>query len=236
MSSTAWKPARHGPLVAVTDGLWTVNAELDLLPIGRRMTVLRTSDGGLLVHSAVACDEPTMQAIDALGSVRIIVVPSASHKIDAPRYSARYAAARVLTPSAARRHVEKVLPVHGSYGDLSADPRLRVELLDGVAGEGVFIHTDSAGDVSLVFNDALMNLPDHLPGFKGWITKLMGSTGGPKVTPTARRFIVRDPLAYQAHLRRLAAIPHLCRIIVSHGDLIEGDAPSVLRRVADTLG
>jgi len=236
MSNADWKPARHGPLVSVTEGLWSVSAELDLLPIGRRMTVVRASSGELLVHSAVACDELTMQGIDALGPVGTIIVPSASHKIDAPRYAARYPGARVLTPQTARRLVEKALPVHGSYGDLSGDPRLRVELLDGVTGEGVFIHTDSAGDVSLVFNDALMNLPDRLPGFKGWITKLMGSTGGPKVTPITRRFIVKDPLAYQAHLRRLAELPRLRRIIVSHGDLIENDAPHVLRQVADTLG
>lgn len=235
MSASAWKPARHAPLVTLGDGLWTVNAELELLPIGRRMTVMQAKSGELLVHSAVACDEPTMQAIDALGPVGTIVVPSASHKIDAPRYAARYPTARVLTPSAARRYVEKVLPVHGGYDELSGDPRIRVEMLDGVAGEGVFFHTALAGDVSLVFNDALMNLPDRLPGFKGWITQLMGSTGGPKVTPTARRFIVRDPRAYGAHLRRLAETPGLRRIIVSHGAVIDDDAAGVLRRVADTL-
>jgi hypothetical protein len=236
MSANAWKPARHAPLVTLGDGLWTVNGELELLPIGRRMTVMRASGGELLIHSAVACDEPTMRAIEALGPVGAIIVPSAAHKIDAPRYATRYPAARVLTPAAARRHVEKVVPVHGSYDELSGDPRVRVEMLDGVAGEGVFIHTDLAGNVSLVFNDALMNLPDRLPGFKGWITKVMGSTGGPKVTPTARRFIVRDLRAYQAHLRRLAEIPGLCRIVVSHGDVVLDDAPGVLCRVAATLG
>lgn len=235
MSVVPWKVARHGPLTEVTEGLWVVDAELDLLPIGRRMTIVRATTGELIVHSAVACNEETMQQIDALGPVRTIIVPSASHKIDAPRYLARYPEARVLTPSAARRHVEKVVAVHGNYDDLRLDQALRAEMLDGIPGEGVFIHTDLRGEVTLIFNDALMNLPDRLPGFKGWITRLIGSTGGPKVTQTARRFILRDARQYQAHLRRLAEIPGLRRIIVSHGGTIDQDAPAVLGRVAETL-
>jgi len=235
MVAVSWKVAQHGPLVTVTEGVWTVDATLDLLPIGRRMTILRRASGELVIHSAVACDEPTMQRIEALGPIGTIVVPSASHKIDAPRYAARYPEARVICPRPARRHVEKVVRVQGHYDALGPETSLRVEMLDGVAGEGVFIHTDSDQKVTLVLNDALMNLPARLPGFKGWITALMGSTGGPKVTPTARRFLVRDARAYGAHLRRLADLPGLGRIVVSHGELICEDPPEILRRVAGTL-
>lgn len=236
MADTTWKVAQHEPLVSVTDGVWTVNAKLDLLPIGRRMTILRQSSGELLIHSAVACDEETMAAIDRLGPVGCIIVPSASHTIDAPRYAARYPDARVLCPRPARKLVEKRLHVHGFYDELPAGPAVRVESIDGVPGEGVFIHTDPAGEVTLVFNDALMNLPDRLPGFKGWLTKVMGSTGGLKVTGIARRFIVKDAGAYAGHLRRLAEISGLRRIVVSHGDLILDGAAAALRSVARTLG
>lgn len=236
MANTTWKVAQHESLVTVADGVWAVNAKLDVLPIGRRMTILRQSSGELLIHSAVACDEETMAAIDRLGPVGCIIVPSASHTIDAPRYAARYPDARVLCPRPARRLVEKVLPVHGHYDELPTGAAVRVESIDGIPGEGVFIHTDAAGEVTLVFNDALMNLPDHLPGFKGWLTKVMGSTGGLKVTGIARRFIVKDQSAYAAHLRRLAEISGLRRIVVSHGDLILDEAAAALRPVARTLG
>ena len=98
-----WRPARHGPLTALADGLWTVDAELDALPIGRRMTIVRLADGGLAVHSAVACDDATMAAIDRLGPVSFIVVPSGFHRLDAPRYAGRYPQARVVTMPAKRR-------------------------------------------------------------------------------------------------------------------------------------
>jgi hypothetical protein len=238
MKAPAWKVAQHGPLTAVASGLWTVGATLDLLPIGRQMVVARTAPGELLVYSAVACDETTMGAIEALGRVRTLVVPSASHRIDAPRYAARYPDARLLTPRAARRHVEKVVAVHDTL-DAAAEAglgsQLRVEMLDGVPFEGVLLHSDEAGDVTLIFNDALMNLPERLPGFKGWLTRAMGSTGGPKVTPTARRFIVRDPQRYRQHLERLARLPRLKRVLVSHGSPIEHDVAEVLLRVARTL-
>lgn len=235
MPDTTWKVAEHEPLVAIADGLWTVNAELDLLPIDRRMTIMRRSSGDLLVHSAVACDEPTMAQIDALGPVGCIVVPSASHTIDAPRYAARYPEARVLCPRSVHKHVEKVVGVHGYYDDLGDDPAVRVEALDGIPAEGVFVHTDAQGGVTLIFNDALMNLPDRLPGFKGWLTKVMGSTGGLKVTGIARRFIVKDRRAYRAHLERLAAISGLRRIVVSHGGVVMEGSPESLQRAAQTL-
>lgn len=236
MSASPWKIAQHGPLTLVTEGLWVVDAELDSVPIGRRMTIIQAGTGELLIHSAIACNEETMRRIDALGPVGTIIVPSASHKIDAPGYAARYPNARVLAPEAARAQVEQVVAVQGNYGELASGGRLRVEMLDGIPTEGVFIHADPEAQVTLIFNDALMNLPDRLPGFKGFILKLLGSTGGPKVTFIARRFILRDARAFKAHLRRLADIAGLRRIIVSHGATIDENAPDVLRQVAETLG
>lgn len=230
-----WKVAEHGPLTQVAEGLFTVDAKLDLLPIGRRMVIVRGAGGSLAVHSAIACDELTMQAIEQLGVINYIVVPSASHRIDAPRFAGRYPDAQVLTPDAARPHVERVVRVADNYDPLQEHAGIEFEMLEGVPTEGVLRHRDSQGQVTLIFNDALMNLPDRLPGFKGFLTRVMGSTGGPKVTPTARKFIVRSPRLYAQHLRRLAETKGLARVIVGHGSSIERDVPETLLRVAATL-
>jgi hypothetical protein len=222
-------------LTKLEDHLWVVDGTLDLLPIGRRMTVVRLSDGSLLLHSVVCCNDETMSAIEAVGTVRFIVVPSAFHRIDAPRYARRYPDAAVLAAPASRKQVAKVVEVTGDYGSLPEDPRLTHEILDGVELEAVFIFRNDAGAATLIMNDGMMNLPDALPGVRGLITKLIGSTGGPKVTPTAKLGLVKDRKAYAEHLRRLAALPNLERIVMSHGAIIDRDAGSVLQGVANDL-
>lgn len=230
-----WTPASHGPLTQVAEGLWIVDAQLALLPIGRRMTIVRTADGGLAVHSAVACDDETQAAIDRLGPVRYVVVPSAYHRMDAPLYKARYPEARVVAMPASQKKVAERVAVDGDLGLLPGGRELGFEPLAGVPKEAVLIHRDAGGAETLIFNDGLMNLPDRLPGVKGWLVKLIGSTGGPKVTWTAKVGIVEDRPAYAAHLRALAARPALTRIIPGHGALIAEAAGATLAGVADRL-
>src|SRR5690348_14774385 len=46
-----------------------------------RMTVLRSDDGGVFLHSPVVVDEPTRAAIERLGPVRAIIAPSNCHHL-----------------------------------------------------------------------------------------------------------------------------------------------------------
>jgi hypothetical protein len=218
----------------LADGLWHVDATLDLLPIGRRMVIVRMGDGSLAVHSAVCCNPETVASIEALGPVRWIIVPSGHHRMDAPAWKARFPDARVVAMPDSHARVGQVVGVDGDYGVLPGGD-VTWQPLDGVPSEGVFLHRAPDGAVSAIFNDAFMNLPASLPGFKGWIVKVMGSTGGPKVTRTAKYFIVKDRPAYAAHLRRLADTPGLARVIPGHGDIVATDAAAALRRAADGL-
>jgi hypothetical protein len=235
MPTVAWNVPKHGPLEQLAPGLYSVEAELKGPPIGRRMTVMQLSDGSLVAHSVVACDEPTMSAIEALGPVRFIVVPSSSHRLDAPAWKGRYPSAKVVTPAKAGARVAEVVAVDGDYSLLPVDPRLSSEIVEGAEGEGVFIHRDSAGAVSVVFNDVFMNLPDKLPGFQGFLIGVLGSTGGPKVTGIAKMFVVNDKARCAAHLRRLSELEGLARIVPGHGAVVTHDASRTLRAVADKL-
>lgn len=235
MPTAAWNVPKHGPLEELARGLYGVEAELKGPPIGRRMTLMRLSDGSLVAHSVVACDEPTMQAIDALGPVRFIVVPSSSHRLDAPAWKARYPSAKVVAPEKAAERVAKVVSLDGDYSLLPADPALSSQIVEGAEGEGVFVHRDPDGKVSLVFNDVFMNLPDKLPGFQGFLVGVLGSTGGPKVTGIAKMFVVRDKARCAAHLRRLSELEGLSRIVPGHGAVVTHDASRTLRAVADEL-
>lgn len=198
------------------------------------MSIVRLASGDLVVNNVIACDAPTMAAIDALGPVRWIIVPSGFHRLDAPAYAARYPAAKVVAPAGSAKRVSERCRVDGTLDALPADPVLRWEVLDGVPAEAVLVHSH-AGATTLVFNDALMNLPAKLPGLAGFAMGLIGSTGGPKVTPTAKWFLIRDRPRYAAHLRRLADTPGLARVIVAHGANLTSDAAAALTSAADQL-
>jgi hypothetical protein len=175
-----------------------------------------------------------MAAIEALGPVRWIIVPSGYHRIDAPAFAARYPDAKVMTPAGATQRVAKKVRVDGTLDLLPADPQLAWQPLAGVPSEVALVHTDGKRS-TLIFNDAFMNLPAKLPGFKGFIVKLIGSTGGPKVSRTAKYFIVKDRPAYADHLRRLAELPGLSRVIMAHGAILDEAVPETVVAAANRL-
>ena len=84
-----------------------------------------------------------------------------------------------------------------------------------------------------MLNDVVFNMP-HAPGFSGFVLRrLTASTGGPRISRIARWFIARDKKALRAHLERLAQLPELRRVVVSHHQVI--DEPAVIRQLASTL-
>jgi hypothetical protein len=93
----------------------------------------------------------------------------------------------------------------------------------------------SAAETTLVFNDAIFNLP-HLGGFTGFVFKhITASTGGPRVSRLMRWGVVKDKAAFRAHLLRLAETPALKRVIVSHGAMVTDDPVGMIRTAAATL-
>jgi hypothetical protein len=234
MATPTWNVPVHRPLTLLADGLWQVDAEMPGPPFQRRMTLIRLASGELVVHSAVACDEATMAQIDGIGRIAFIVVPSRYHRMDAPAYAARYPSAKVITPAGSAEAVRRVVRVDGGLEVLPPDPSLRWEAAAGSAFEAVLIHTDSRGGVTLIFNDAFMNIPKR-SGWKGLLLGAIGSSGGPKVTKVAQWFIIKDHRAFAGQLQRLAALPGLARIVPGHGDLIDRDPSAALGRAAAAL-
>lgn len=230
------QPLAHGAFLQLESNLWTVEGAIPLLPFQRRMTVVRT-DLGLFVHSAIRMRDPQMAELDALGPVRVVIVPNRYHRLDAPYYKARYPDARVFCPRQARSAVGQKVHLDGDYSLIPAMSGLDWELLDGVSiGEAVFRITSDEGRITLLFNDILFN-HRHVDGVRGQIFKLIGSTGGPRVTKVMRYSSVGDRRALGSHLERLADMRGLHRVIPGHGDVIEGEQASraALRTAAASI-
>lgn len=233
--SLEWMVLPHGPMEVLSERVRRVEGALPGMPLKRVMTVATMADGGLVLHNPMALDEAGMRGLEALGPVRFLVVPNGYHRIDAPRFAARYPDAKLLCPPAAVEKVGKVARVDGTYRDFPSDPHVSLSLLDGLAErEGLMTVKDAAG-TTIVLNDAVFNMP-HVDGFTSFVLRrLVGSTGGPRVSRITRLFLVRDKRAFAVALERLAAIPDLARVIVSHHEVIDREPARVLRDLAATL-
>lgn len=231
-----WKVLPHRPIEVVAENLWRVEGKLEHMPLKRVMTIARRSDGELVIHNAMALDDASMARIDEWGRVAWIIVPNGFHRLDARVFKDRYPAARVLCPRGGRAKVEEVVPVEGAYEDFTVDPDVAFETLDGIGDqEGVMIVRSRDG-LTLVFNDAVFNMP-HGRGFTGFVFRhITQSTGGPRVSRIFKFFVLKDRKAFHAHLLRLADLPALQRMIVSHHIMVHEDAAGAIRQAAATLG
>jgi hypothetical protein len=231
----SWTVLRHGPLERLDDRLWRVEGTLRGMAIKRVMAIAQRSDGGLVVHGAIAVDDATRAAIEALGPIAAIVVPNGYHRLDAPAFHARYPEAKVWCAPGSRRRVEQVVPVDATYDALPPDPAVTIETAPGTGDrEGAMI-VRGAGGTSVVLNDLVFNMP-HLAGWPGFLLRrVTGSSGGPRISRLSRLALIADKRAARAYLERLAAIPDLRRVLVAHHETIEGDVAGTLRRVAATL-
>lgn len=246
----SWNVLPHGPLEQLAPNLWRVEGELPGMGLRRVMTVARRDDGSLLVHNAMALDEPSMRALDALGTVAFVLVPNGFHRIDAPAYAARYPEAKVLAPAGGLARVRQVVPRAVSCAELPADTSTSYALLEGCARqEGVLTvrsrasseaseaseASERADEVTLVLNDVVFNMP-HVPGAKGFVLRhVTQSTGGPRVSRLGRLFLVKDKRVMAAQLERLADTPGLRRVIVAHHEVLDVEPGAALRAVAATL-
>jgi hypothetical protein len=233
-SYDTWTVLPHGSIEPLEDNLWRVEGSLPNMPLKRVMTLARLGSGDLVLHNPVALDATAMSAVDAWGRVAFLVVPNGWHRLDLHAFRARYPNAQVLAPPGARAKVAEVEPDVVDITVFPDDPNVSLGVVDGTKGLEAVMTVKSPGGVSVVFADAVFNMP-HRPGFQGLVLRhVTASSGGPLVSRVARWFLIKDKGAFAAHLERLAT-PDLRRVIVAHHETITDDPAGALRRVAATV-
>jgi hypothetical protein len=128
------------------------------------------------------------------------------------------------------------MSVDGTYEDFPEDTSVALQMIPGVnEKEGAMIVRSSDG-VTVVLNDVVMNMDRKRDPLGFIFTTLMGSAPGPRVSKLAKLALVKDRQALRAELERLAAIPNLVRLVVSHENVATGkDAAEALRKAAAFL-
>ena len=226
-----WQVFPHRPLEKLEPNLWRLEGDLPNGTGTRVMTLVKLRDGGLLIHNGIAVEDSVLAEIEAFGKPAVLVVPNGFHRLDAKVYKERFPSLRVVCPAGARKKVEQVVKVDATYSDALKDDDVRLFHLDGTKeGEGC-LEVKSPGKTTVVFNDAVNNLP-KMSGFFGFI---LAPTGIPSVPRIARWMMIKDKPAFRAHLEQIAGTPDLQRIIVSHGALLTDKPGDVLRTVASAL-
>lgn len=196
-----------------------------------RMAVMRLADGGLFVWSPVALSDGLRGAVDALGSVRFIVTPTALHDLALPAWRAAYPEALLYAAPGSRTAARRIV-FDADLGD--APPAAWAGEIDQVcvrgnmiATEVVFFHRPSG---TVLFADLLQNFPPRW--FSGWravVAKLDGMTGAEPRVPHKFRVAFTDRRAARDSLARVIAWP-VQKVVMAHGDPVRADGAAYLRR------
>lgn len=205
------------PDLYVVDGDWRESR------FRRRMTIMRTRGGELVIHNPIRLEDHDYAGLESLGLVAHIVAPNAFHDSDGAFYRTRFPLARFYAPGeiasawphALRKEVDYI-PVGG----------LRF------VKETVFFHTVSK---TLVVTDLVFNMHCRLEGLEKFLYLLNGIYGRFGPSRLFRYGFISD----KTELGR--AIANMLRwdferVIMNHGDILERDGPARIREAFAEIG
>ncbi len=209
-------------LKRIAEDVWAHEREIAMpggMSMPCRATLLRLTDGRLLLHSPLAIDDATAKEISDLGDLRVLVAPNTYHWMFLAAAKERFPKARVFAPAELAKKV----------GGLAFDPLpasgvleggLRVARIEGAPSlmEHVFLHEPSQ---SLVVSDLMFNV--HASSSFG-LRLFLRVVGAWKKTAQSRvwRFLVKDRAAAARSASEILAWD-FNRVIVAHGDVVEND-------------
>ncbi|MBI4515865.1 MAG: DUF4336 domain-containing protein [Deltaproteobacteria bacterium] len=198
------------------------------LEVGTRMSVIRLTDGSLLLHSPVALSPELGRELDARGAVRFVVAPNRFHHLYAGEVQRAYPQARLwVAPGLERKRPD--LRISGVLGD-GAPEQWRGEV-DQVFFRGrpfenevAFFHRASR---TLLLCDLAFNFGRSAAPLTRLLMSVLQRRGGfgpSRLDP----LLIRDRTAARASLAAILAWD-FDRVVVAHGDVLERGGHAALR-------
>ncbi len=215
------------PLQPLADNVWTDHEPMRFygLPLGRRVTAIRTLSGEVVVFSPLRWSPAREAELAALGKVTLMVVPSRWHDRYFDGYIDRLPDCRFTGSAGVRAN-------HGAWNLASSESCAKTLgefewcTLPGMphVEETVFFHRPSR---TLILADVLFNLGAGDTATTRVLYRLAGI--GPQPGPSRlEKFLIRDRRAFAEGWRRVLAWD-VARVAVGHGQVIDRDANRVLR-------
>jgi hypothetical protein len=226
----------YGKPNLVAENLWEIRGEWSNA-FGRRMTVVRTAGGDVIVHNAIRLQPADLAWLRGLGTVRAIVAPNKFHTSDAAWAAAEFPGAELFVPGSklgeftskgvAAQNVAEHFPKHFA-GELECIPMLGTRV-----DESAFIHSPSR---TLILCDLAMNMEDVFTGIQGAFMRWNKVGGRFGVSRLARYVFSKDKKAVVSSYHRLFE-RDFDRVIVNHGAVLESGGKDALREsVAEIFG
>ncbi len=224
------------PLKLVAPDVYCVDGEVKIpgAKLPNRMTVVRLADQSLLIHSPIAMDEATREAITALGTVKWIVAPTLMHHLFVQDAMKAFSSAKLLAVEGITNK-RKDLTVDGVLSSDTQDfsNELLVQPVHGMPSlnECVFFHQPSK---TLIVSDLLFNVVESPYFGTRMLLTLASGVYGRCTVSRLLKWAVKDKLATMQSLKRVIDwAPE--RIIMAHGDVLTTDASVTLERELQKL-
>ncbi|MEM1023423.1 MAG: hypothetical protein AAF627_05180 [Myxococcota bacterium] len=208
----------------VHDSLWMAGGSIHF---SLRTTIWR-DDRGLVIHSPVR-PGPWVEEVKKLGEVYAIMAPNLLHHLFV-------------------RPVQELFPEATLYGPLGLEAKrknLRFDrLLEGgedVFGSGVEIHKVAGAPKieelvvyhgpsrTLIVTDLLFNMTEPQGWLTPWIMRMVGTYKRPAQSRLFK-LMSEDKAAQARSLEPILALPFQ-RIVMAHGEVIQGDAETLAKAI-----
>jgi len=205
-------------LEPIADGVWLSVAPAGFLGLRftSTMTVLRLSDGTLLVHSPVALTPERRRAVDSLGPVRHLYAPNIYHHLRLGDWSTAHPEARVHAPRglASKRRDLRIDRFHGS----EPEPAF-AGVIDEFPIRGFRLEETALlyrPGRTLVVADLVQNVGRPTHAWTRFYTKVMGFHDRVALSRMIRLAAFPDRAAARRSIDALTAAP-FDRLVVGHG-------------------
>jgi hypothetical protein len=215
----------------IAPNLWCIRHDfrVGFANIGTRTTIVRLSDGSLLVHSPGPPGPYDFKSVRELGPVRALVAPNAMHHLFVPRWSSAFPEARIYGAPGLRERVRtlRVDEVLGDEPPSAWGGDVRTHLIQGAASVNEIVLMHEATN-TLIVADLVFNIRRADDGWTRMAMRLNDSFG--KFGPSRIcRLHVKDKQAQRRSIEALLAWD-FDRVTVTHGDVLEtGGKQAIIR-------
>lgn len=208
--------------------------KMPLMGLPVRTVVVQTTTGNIMISPG---SQLTAEQLQANGPITDLVAPNLYHSAGIPKAHIAHPQARVWGVQQlvnSKRRTQEIKWTHElSENSWIFHDELPVVAIDGMPSvrEFVFIHKPSR---SLIVTDLCFNMTDS-KGFGAWL--ILNIFGTYRKFGVSSLFLkgVKDRSAFMNSLAKIFA-HDFDNIIVSHGELVQGDAKATLRDALERRG